>query len=71
MQQMKPKWLLQEVSGHIKHAALRAAVFSSGCMSVALELWAGGRACTLLLSRGEQNLPFVPWSVRVHTKSLR
>lgn len=42
MQQMKLKWLLREVSAHINHATLRAAVFGSGCASAALALGAGG-----------------------------
>lgn len=42
MQQMKLKWLLREVSAHINHATLRAAVFGSGCASAVLALGAGG-----------------------------
>lgn len=35
--------LLQEVSGHVNHAALRAGAFRSGCTAPAPTLWAGGR----------------------------
>lgn len=85
MQQMKPKWLLQEISGHIKHATLRAVVFGSGCTSVALALWVDGclmlggdmGLCSPASVRGwaeEQSLPiplpFVPWYVRAWMKSL-
>lgn len=57
MKQMKLKWLLQEMSGHINHAMLRTVVFSSGSVAAALVFWAGrflwlpcaGKGCALAL----------------------
>lgn len=52
LKQMKLKWLLQEMSGHIKYAMLRTVVFSSGCTAAALAFWAGGFLWLPVLGRG-------------------
>lgn len=64
MQQMKLKWLLREVSAHINHATLRAAVFGSGCASAVLALGAGGGGGCLWLPRAGRGRVFLLFCLR-------